>query len=208
MVDEWTIAAIEQMFVRNPKCAMVAYQCLAKLQAGFFDVEWTAAVFQHWDRRPVTVYDAWIFAMVNAAYHCGDLQIALVDVGAEPAGDKATTINNDRLSDLPPPFWASFAGGNVPSDGYLKWDKPVVVESPECAILHETIKTRILQPGGASLEVGFTQSATTYHYFCSGSPIARWPYGSTRIWLLVPEKPLAFPERRVQPMEQASLFAA
>lgn len=236
MLDKTLEQAIERLFVKQPESALIAYTCLNKIRSGFFDRAWVDVVMQpYWRTGYISAYDAWIFALVNAEHHSGNLLISIIDLDEMPFGDGFTQENQgisdnlsdvhwhlcdgkgDRLIDCPAGMLAGgFTGGDtMPGDGFISWTRPLEACAPYSAELHEETQVQYIPPSTAVLEVGYTAAATTFCHLSTSGSLARWPYGSRQIWILHPLRsldslrvPMPVLTSKQQEFEQCALFAA
>lgn len=133
--------------------------------------------------------------LVNSSIHCAEVLIAEIDIGEEPGPDADVDGNNNKLANLPEPFSAEFdPGPRKRGDGVLRWGAPVKFGYLGCKG-HETdsepcpaslkVSTE-LPPGNVNIEVGHTKPSRTFMHlneFHFG--VARWPYGSKKVFVLV-----------------------
>jgi hypothetical protein len=163
---------LDQSFNDDPSELNVYWGVLREMNSsvyrrGYIDIMIQKGIDTHYD-----IYDAWVFAQIHCMSKTGDLQILRVDLGHSPAGDKAVVQNNAALAALPSPFRGDFKGGQRDSDGDVTWDEPILVNGDRW------------EPGQAPLEVGTTRCATTWLHLCRYRWLARWPYGSTDVYVM------------------------
>jgi hypothetical protein len=122
--------------------------------------------------------------------------LARIEVGEEPGPDDAIKSNNAKLVDLPKPFKASFdPGPRKEGDGLLEWETIVAFGPIQCEDHGKDdkdpcpaafMKAISRKPGSIPLEVGTTKpSRTLLHLLEPPFGVARWPYNSKDIHVLV-----------------------
>jgi len=171
----------------EPDLAKTVAQVLTRLRKReIYEQELVDAIFQKWDRFPINFTDAYGFVMAYTEILQGWWRIARVTVGAEPTKDAYTEINNERLKGLGPQFGAEFWGGKGDHDGEFWWHNHLhlggyVLKGNE---LGEGPRVTV-EPGKISLEVGVQEVGKTLEMMRTQRAIARWPYESDCIWVLV-----------------------
>jgi hypothetical protein len=163
---------IDQSFDEEPSSLAVYWKILGEMNAGVYRRGYVDVVVQRALDQPYDIYDAWVFAQVHCMSKAGDIQILRVELGHEPASDKAIAKNNSALVAMPTPFHGTFDGGPGDFDGEVTWAEPILVGGTRW------------EPGQVPLEVGTTRCATTWLHLCRYRWLARWPYGSTDIYIL------------------------
>ena len=157
-IHETWMASIDDLLTEPGELEVYSKLC-RRMSAGEFAPH-VDIVTQRWSGS-YDLYDAYAFGQVYASLLDGDVTLTPINLDAEPAADAKDGLNNERLAGLPAPFAAHFVGGGGDDDGVLSWDEE-----------------------RAPLEVGYTRPLTTLLHLHHGS-LARWPYGHTRIWLLI-----------------------
>lgn len=128
-------------------------------------------------------------------------EILLVQIGTAlmrggPKADAQRKENAQALARLPAPFHADVDltqnGGDA--DGTLKWDAPIRMDAASGVVFLGPCRLDLKQPvpivrtvadGWAPLEIGSTTPSRTLLHLLEAGAVARWPYGSDHIWLLV-----------------------
>jgi hypothetical protein len=178
-------AAMSKRLAVEPELATTIAQVLRKLNAKKpYEPALVDAIFQKWDRWPITFTDAYAFILVYADIMRGRTRIARISLGETPGNDRATEENNAKLEQLSPQFYANFQGGNDDHDGNFGWYDHIHLGG-------SIVKTKQLVPGPiitvgprlVPLEVGYQSAAKTMVMLKSGG-VARWPYHSSDIWVL------------------------
>ena len=163
--------SLDETFRKAPSETDVYWEVLHKMNTGFFERSYVDIFVQHAARR-YDIYDAWVFAQLHAMAASGELKVLRVDVGSEPDADSAIAKNIAALDKLPEPFHGTFWGGRHDFDGNIRWDCPIEVSGERW------------EPQTTRLEVGTTKCATTWMHLCGARWLARWPYGSTDVFIL------------------------
>ena len=170
----------------EPELAKTAAEVLGRLRArSFYEPAFVDAVFQKWDRFPITLTDAYGFMLAHANVLSGRWRLARVTVGQGPSADKEREENNTRLFQLNPQFGAEFWGGAGDHDGCFWWHDHLhlggailaddkVIDGPPIAI----------GPRRVDLEVGYQAVGKTLFMMRQQGAIARWPYHSESVWIL------------------------
>jgi len=145
---------------------------------------WTAAQVATFGRIYVDV-------MGGRVAHVG------IYVGGGPYADRARAKNAARLSAAASPFVATLdmeQNGHT-GDGWLRWTEPISLHKstglpyiePDGSELPLYIPTAVA-PGSVPLEVGTSKASVTYWHLRLHGGVARWPYGSNWIRLLLDTK--------------------
>lgn len=175
-----------------------------KLPAGHpaaFDDDYAAAIGQTLRSTPASwpMEQVAAFAAVHAMVCTGE--VAQVLIGAEglnggPVVDRRREENAAQLADLPDPFQAAVDAdqSGAECDGTLKWDVPITMDAASGLVLLDSCRRGVKQPvsvvttaaaGWAPLEIGTTMASRTLLHLLEEGAVARWPYGSDCIRLLV-----------------------
>jgi len=172
---------------KHPEIATTVAEVMGRLRnRTMYEQGLVDAILQKWERSPVNFYDAYGFLNAYALIVLGHWRVAKIHIGSGPAGDNAAEENNRRLQGLNPQFSAVFDGGWGDHDGMFRWHDHLhlgghvcvdgeLVDGPELAI----------GPGSISLEVGTQAVSKTLFQMHEQGAIARWPYNSDYIWVIV-----------------------
>ena len=127
----------------------------------------------------------------------GRIATACIKVGAEPGPDREREENAALLATLPHPFKAdlSLTQHMADSDGGFRWTKGIqvhvqtgtVIDDPDGVPRSDAVRVPI-KPMSVALEVGSTLPSRTIWHMRREFGVARWPYGSDVIWLMVNHK--------------------
>lgn len=184
-------AATTERFASDPLAAQRAAQTLLDIKKGKH-AKWLVDIFFQKDSRGggIGLVEADAFNGFASNLFSGKLKMVGIQTAGPPGADEDRAGNNAKISDLPRPFTAKFFGGSGDNDGFLEWTAAAFVNHFDCELKarpgYQCRKHAAkLRPGFAPLEVGTTTAATTFMHLCFG-PLARWPYGSEAIFLLVP----------------------
>lgn len=166
-----------------------------------FDDDYAAAIGQTlrsaaagWPMEQVAA-----FAAVHTMVCAGDVAQVLIGASSLDGGpvlDSHRDENAAKLADLPAPFQAAVdadqRGGDC--DGTLKWDTPITMDAASGLVLLDSCRDAVKQPvpmvttvaaGWAPLEIGSTMASRTLLHLLQEGAVARWPYGSGFVRLLV-----------------------
>jgi hypothetical protein len=174
-----------QLFIEEPEWSTLSLQVLRRLNDDYYDQEIVDAIFQHWEGRDVTQLDAFWFARIYSLLCEGDVLCGFWDIGQTPGPDKDIAGNNSKLSILHKvgiearfvPI-AGYAGSD--GDGCFVWREPMKLGQ---VLTEGSVKERVFERGRLPLEVGSTKPTATYRHLLLDGGVARWAYGSTKVWV-------------------------
>jgi hypothetical protein len=184
--------------LENPKFAVNFNKTALRLQRDEFDRDYRDVIGQthslggKWPPHQVAA-----FLHVHAGLMGGSFASVQIEVGTTPQADRCRNENADALAGLPSPFTAHVDSGQNRSgdgDGWFEWTGPITTnrstgkgrkarngETHPVMGLHQATA-----PHGAALEIGTTKPSVTMNHLygpCAG--VARWPYGSKFVTLLL-----------------------
>jgi hypothetical protein len=171
-----------------------------KLRRGEFEQPFADAIVQQFTERghQIDLGAAWVFAQVWAKIMLGDIAVITVDVGSGPHGDRFRKENQEVL-DLGMSDAFTLCTSQVPDhaqtatffahvdqeqncsdrgDGSIGWSTPIVMDRGGT---QWTCGPRRWVP----LEIGYTRVETTWIHLRRFGALARWPYGSSKIAILM-----------------------
>jgi len=134
------------------------------------------------------------FAYVHALIYGGHVATIGIATAGTPRPDREREANAATLARLPHPFSADVDAHqhNDPGDGTLRWDCPIRVHAATGLIDRRGDGSTSpiglqfqIPPGWVPLEIGSTMPSRTFAHLNLGTGVARWPYGHSRIRLLV-----------------------
>jgi len=168
----------------DPALLAEIWQVRLRLNDGHFNKDWVDALIQPWRGR-YDLHDAYGFAIVWSALLKGKIGHAVCDIGQECGPDRDVAGNQTILSSLQrvvgpmgstvrcrAEFWVGLAD----ADGYFEWLDPIQFSRLGTSIT--------VGPCRLPLEVGSTQMGTTIGHVFGERGLVRWPYRSTRLYLL------------------------
>ncbi len=184
---------VDSLLVDDDDAAPFLTKLKVEMNRGLYEKTYLDTVFQKWERfGKYDLYDAWCFAQFHYKLTTGAIARTRVSIGIAPFADNKVDENDLALSNLPFPFSGSFWGGTQDQDGLIKWNTPILAETSECKggndvnIDDDIIQYWVIPPGILPLEVGYMDCSKSYFYQVSGKQgVARWPYGSRDIHLLL-----------------------
>ena len=175
-VDEW---------MAEEKYARAACAIRSQILSGTWPEQYIDVFFQKFSRSPMDFVDVHCFAQIHYSMKIGKICSARIETGKYPSYDKDIEYNNGVLSSLFEPFYGKFIGGTGGCDGYIGWKKPLIMSQEiQDGRGGTTGLNCTIDPDKLPLEVGYTDSTTTLFHLIEGDGLARWPYGSSEIWLL------------------------
>lgn len=125
-----------------------------------------------------TIYEAMPVAAFHSLIRAGEAIAFRVDLGTDAFRDQDRIRIRECLSGLPKPFSATFVGGSEDSDGYLWWAHSIALEG-------DNGRTIRLAPRKVPLEIGYTLGASSLTHLRRQGGLARWPYGSRYLHVVV-----------------------
>lgn len=186
----------------NTKYAKLCTTCLSRLKRKYYKTSYVEAIMQRQERgrEDYDIYHAAAFMDIHVALCRGQVLMTTLEVGQAPSGNLSVDKNQHVLDmlmqaritstgDKPEvirfmgQYAASSQSGN---DGFLWWNGTVRFGN------HTSGKYAEVSNGKLPLEVGFTAPSITISHLSQDGGLARWPYGSTRIWLFYVVDPYAW----------------
>jgi hypothetical protein len=172
--------AVERDLVNNPGLLLTITATKTRLNAGEYDRDFVAAIMQK-SRDAFDIYDAYAFSWFWVRLLRGVIKAVRIHVGDVPSRDHEVELNNEKLKGVPKAFAVTFDNDKAnENDGIVVWDAPIVASS-----LHADGSTSeyVLEQGSAPLEVGYTDGRKTVQHIWEEAGVARWPYGSSILYL-------------------------
>lgn len=137
------------------------------------------------------------FINIHAMIGAGDVTFTCVSTGGAPGPDADRAGNAAKLSMTHERFKAGLdmEQNGADADGMLSWQGPLVASRPtgdffypsSCRNVQQAPLTRLgeVPEGSAPLEVGDSWPSRTLMHLHQYGAVARWPYGSSLIWLFI-----------------------
>jgi hypothetical protein len=130
------------------------------------------------------------FAILHVDIILGKIAIVRVRAGGTPRSDADRTRNAELVADLPEPFTATvhMTQHGADADGTVSWDQPITVDvSPGPTDDGSSARAvpAIVPPGAVPMEIGYSLPSRTLLHIREDGGVARWPYGSDWIWVLL-----------------------
>lgn len=187
--------AIEEHFSQDGELAQTCAQYLVKMKSGFYSQQTMDLIFQD-NFNSLDMVDAYIFSSVFTDICMGNLLCAYIPVGCTPCGDRdpqihsmAEKISRKKLRHVTTGDSLSvdfvFWGGNSIGDGLFRWNTPLHAEKLEN---NSHVGFDTFDPDSAPLEMGTTRTTTTFYHLLTAGKLARWPYGSNVITVMLRNK--------------------
>lgn len=181
----------EQM--TEPGFGPVIGDVLKKIRSGWFP-KWEIDCVLQKHVPWYDLYDAYAFAQIHTMMWSGEVVVVKVAMGDEPFPDACIKQNDAVMKKMVRPFVGNFYGGLRDQDGWVEWTEPVF--GTEFFVDDEDVEHKRLVEipvGGVPLEVGSTYAARTLGHIYSDPGVARWPYGSKDMWIMVKTKSRSLP---------------
>ena len=191
---------IEIKMQKDSRYQKLVFEYWNKMKSGFWSREYLDSIFQKFERFQCDIYDAAFFADIHTGIQSGQILTALIDLEEEPSADKMIEENKTKLASLPSPFHSTIWCGTADCDGELGWRSSI-----KCGqIVGDIEKSELIQPRTVPLEIGDTEAWTTLAHLGREGGLARWPYGSKKIYLFVTvDKKYLFGNRIEKALEDA-----
>jgi hypothetical protein len=172
--------------LRDPKAATVLANARQDLRSGnVFDRDYVNMIGMP-DRRAGVCLTEQVaaFLAVHAGVVTGRVATVQIDVGCNPDMDVERAINARALTALPSAFAATVNRsqfGDANGDGWLTWSDTILGERAT-----EPYSIRTGFPAGVPIEIGSTKASVTLGHLYGGFwGVARWPYGSSSLTILL-----------------------
>lgn len=147
--------------------------------SGAAAISWADLIDQRGWTRGDPAVQGFCTGVVDSLCRAGKCIIIPISVMAEPQPDKHRDLNDAILRTLTPPFAATVSLAKSGPDGQLTWD----TEHPMAP--HRHLKDwGTLRCGFTVLEIGSCPGERTLYYLLGFGSIARWPYGSDKVYLM------------------------
>lgn len=182
-------------FGHDPDWALLSARTFVRLRDGFYEQDIVDAIFQSWDPQETTLVDAFWFAHIYTLLWDGDILCGFWDIGQHPEDDDDIKGNNQKLSILKKVgivthFHPKAGYTGADGDGFLAWTRPITLGQ---VLLDGKVKEISLASGRLPLEVGYTKPTATYRHLLVDGGVARWAYGSTKLWVFKSVRELVEP---------------
>lgn len=193
-VHEQMAAKLMDQMLYSPIAAQVLAETRQGLRSGRIDGAYRDRIGQTQHRAAYWPPEqAAAFLRVHTGLMSGEFAMALLEVGEVPAGDADRIINANRLARLHPAFAARLDAeqSNAERDGEMCWTAPIRVQrstgraSSEGTALTPEVAVYEVPPGCVPLEIGLTFPSRTLLHLLKHGGVARWPYQSTVVALLL-----------------------
>jgi hypothetical protein len=149
--------------------------------------------FAGWDPGQLAylyrLYEFWVM---------GELAITRLPIDCAPYGDRQRQANQAALNALellstPEGYFPGFSAWVNPDqktsgygDGQLRWEQPIEMGIRIPGEPYQACGLAKPPISGVPLEIGSTDTTTSYMHLLQGVGLARWAYGSTSVILMVP----------------------
>lgn len=180
---------VNRRMAEDQEWCSVLSQALQRLEEGFYVQEEVDVILQQWPGHSYDIYDAYAVLQVRAAIRGGQIGTAKVKLGATPRADSEVAYHNRILADSPDAIFSGhFYGGLADQDGEFAWKRSIdlTVQSYDAAtnaLLEATCVP--IDARSVPLEVGYTKGSRTLLHLVHEPGLARWPYESASLHILV-----------------------
>lgn len=171
--------------MQDEKAIKIYTETLQFLKNNHWPAWYVEIIMQNY-RATTDPADILAFVHVHCYIVAGKVWTCELEVHHEPFGDSEIDQNNRILKNhLPDIFTGEFIpekGRGARSDGYIEAKSDFTVT--DAWSINEQTTSRLAATRIFPLEVGYTKSYTTYRHLVENGSVARWPYGSKKIYLL------------------------
>ena len=181
---------VDRAFYEHEDFVPVVYKIWRRLLNKEIDKIFVDAVFQynHYKFPYPDIYDAYLFCQIETRLIMGELLYFRIPLGQVPVGNSQVAINqkslNEGLKDSSidgielKAVVAPEKGRGARKDGQLRWEKELIGEAKDGTIYE-------VAPDYIPLEIGTTDSITTYQHIVRDGGVARWAYDSKELVLFI-----------------------
>ena len=193
-VHEQMATKLMDQMLYSPSAAQVLAETRQGLRSGRIDAAYRDRIGQTQHRAAYWPPEqAAAFLRVHTGLMSGEFAVALLEVGEVPAGDADRIVNAERLARLHPAFAARLDAeqSNAERDGEMGWTEPVRAQrstgqsSSDGEAPIPAMSVYQVPPGCVPLEIGLTFPSRTLMHLLKHGGVARWPYQSTVVALLL-----------------------
>lgn len=180
---------VNRLMAEDQEWCSVLSQALQQLKEGFYVQEEVDVILQEWPGHSYDIYDAYALSQVRASILGGQIGTAKVDLGATPRADFEVAYHNRMLTHSPDGIFSGrFYGGSADQDGEFAWKHSIDLtvqryDAATNALLEETCVP--IDARSVPLEVGYTKGSRTLLHLMQERGLARWPYESAWLHILV-----------------------
>ncbi|MFF4408500.1 hypothetical protein ACFY1P_29650 [Streptomyces sp. NPDC001407] len=196
--QEIALALLDE-FVDSPSALAALMDVRRRVIRGEFDHDYVATIGSSArikpHKWPLEQYAA--FMQIHAEIMCGALGRVDIDTGGRPGPDADREGNALKLKETHPPFEAELdmEQHGADMDGVLRWREPIQVEKStgahhqtcDCGndVFSPVVALRKRGAAWAPLEVGDSWPSRTLLHLREFGAVARWPYGTETITLII-----------------------
>ncbi|AXI08227.1 hypothetical protein CUC15_04275 [Oceanobacillus zhaokaii] len=210
---------VDRSLYENPKQGSFLFEIWKKVIDGYYNPEIVNSIFQYpdWIKCP-DFYDIYYFCLIWAEIIDRDICFLKIDINEEPSADKEIEDNNRKLRLGLNQFQNTFTdqhsrnyheglysvnfkperGRGAVSDGDFSWTKPLLIDGNEKKKISTSKKSIFkLEPRNIPLEVGYTDSFTTYQHLRDSGGVARWAYNAKSLIIFIHLKHEGFDKEEI-----------
>ena len=193
-VHEQMATKLMDQMLYSPSAARVLAETRQALRSGRMDATYRDRIGQTQHRAAYWPPEqAAAFLRVHTGLMSGEFAMALLEVGEVPAGDADRRVNAERLARMHPAFAARLDAeqSNAEGDGEVCWTASIRAQRSTGRPLSggatpsPQLSAHEVPPGCVPLEIGLTFPSRTLLHLLKHGGVARWPYQSTVVALLL-----------------------
>nr|WP_307990372.1 hypothetical protein [uncultured Niameybacter sp.] len=184
---------VDRALYENEGVVMIVYEMWRSLLDERYDKVFIDAIYQynHYKLPYPDIYDAYFVCEIQKRFLVGELFYFKIHLGQVPTSDSRVDTNQERLDEGLRQFKERSVEGRdikaivVPEkgrgarkDGELSWAESIIGEALDGTIYE-------IAPDHIPLEIGTTDSITTYQHIVRDGGVARWAYDSEILVLFI-----------------------
>ena len=170
--------AIHRQMASDSNWAVTAIEYVQLLDELFWGQPWQDVIYQSNRDSQTTIYDAIGLGFIHAMLCEGKVGVLKMELPDTPHSNSSVMENKRLVETLPEPFCAQYFGNSADADGHLAWTDTLMFQSKDGNQDEVT-------PRQIPLEIGTTNVWTTWGHLTYHGGVARVPYGSSDIHVLV-----------------------
>lgn len=183
----------DQSFYIDPQIEKETFMVWRGLLDDRIDMELVNAIFQyqHYSHEYPDIYDAYYLLQISSMLDYGSVIVNKIHIGSTPSPDKQVEKNREKIHKglsewtssrpLDTKYYVNVTpekGRVATKDGILGWQDVMIIKNKKGEFVD-------IQLNWLSLEIGSTDSITTYLHIKNGGGVARWAYESKDIWFFI-----------------------
>jgi hypothetical protein len=191
--EEMASALLDRMLF-SEKAAASLVRARRLLRGGSVAEQYVASIGQtqfspsSWPPEQAAAY-----LRIHTGLMTGEFGRVTIQVGHSPEADANRDENAHRLRELPRPFRAAVDAEQnfADADGRLQWDRLIRIERSVGVAYYDhgspspLLVTQAIEPSSVALEIGMTHPSRSLLHLLQAGGVARWPYKSDAVTLLL-----------------------